>query len=130
MNSTRCIIWDRFVFVALQDIDDTMGHTIFYPRTHTPETHLMWNAAQKKASSPAFIKNLKSVQSSLKKGDVSIFDSRLLHCGDSNDSEERRLLFYFTVSKQEYWPLQGGLHGANSIRSIDRYSTRIKDILS
>ena len=56
------------VFVALQDIDDTMGHTIFYPRTHTPETHLMWNAAQKKASSPAFIKNLKSVQSVSRKG--------------------------------------------------------------
>ena len=118
------------VFIALQDIDDAMGHTVFYPRTHTPETHLMWNAAQKKAASPAFVKNLKAVQSNLKKGDVSIFDSRLLHCGDSNDSEKRRLLFYFTVSKQDHWPLQGGLHGANSIRSADRYSTKIRDVLS
>ena len=118
------------VFVALQDIDDSMGHTIFYPRTHTPETHAMWNAAQKKAASPAFVKNLKAVQSNLKKGDVSIFDSRLLHCGDANASEKRRLLFYFTLSKQDHWPLQGGLHGANSIRSADRYTTRVRDVLT
>ena len=36
------------VFVALQDVDDAMGHTVFYPRTHTPKAHVMWNAAQKK----------------------------------------------------------------------------------
>ena len=69
------------------------------------------------------------MQSNLKKGDVSIFDSRLLHCGMANKSDKRRVLFYFTLSKQHYWPLQGGLHGANSIRSKDRYTTLVKDIL-
>ena len=120
-------------FVALQDIDDAMGHTVFYPRTHTPEAHTMWNAAQKKAASPQFLsgyqESTKAVQSKLRKGDVSIFDSRLLHCGMANNSEKRRVLFYFTLSKQTYWPLQGGLHGANSIRSTDRYTTRVRDFL-
>ena len=116
-------------FVALQDVDDAMGHTVFYPRTHTPETHAMWNAAQKKASSPSFVKSLSAVKSGLKKGDVSIFDSRLLHCGEAQESSQRRILFYFTLSKQSHWPLQGGLHGANSIRSADRYTTRVGDIL-
>ena len=121
-------------FVALQDIDDDMGHTVFYPRTHTPEAHVMWNAAQKKADSPQFLSSYqertKAVQSKLRKGDVSIFDSRLLHCGMANMSEKRRVLFYFTLSKQHHWPLQGGLHGANSIRSADRYSTLVRDIVN
>ena len=87
------------VFVALQDVDDAMGHTVFYPRTHTPKAHVMWNAAQKKGSSPQFLSSyqegIKAVQSNLKKGDVSIFDSRLLHCGMANKSDKRRVLFLF-----------------------------------
>jgi len=36
---------------------------------------------------------------------------RLLHCGDANSSSKRRVLFYFTLSKQQNWPLPNGLHG-------------------
>ena len=61
------------------------------------------------------------------KGDVSIFDSRLLHCGMPNKSSKRRVLFYFSVSKQQRWPLPNGLHGSNSIRVEDRYRYQIKD---
>ena len=82
-------------FVALQDVDDDMGHTTFLPGTMTPEVHGIFNSGEKQknnliAMSPAF-------RSNLKKGDVAIFDSRLLHCGGANESEDkRRILFYFT----------------------------------
>ena len=65
-----------------------MGHTTFIPRTHTPDAHLLWNRGQKQKES--LIASLPAVQSGLKKGDVVIFDSRLLHCGGSNDSQKRR----------------------------------------
>ena len=82
-------------FVALQDVDDDMGHTTFLPGTMTTEVHGIFNSGEKQknnliAMSPAF-------RSNLKKGDVAIFDSRLLHCGGANESEDkRRILFYFT----------------------------------
>ena len=82
-------------FVALQDVDDDMGHTTFLPGTMTSEVHGIFNSGEKQknnliAMSPAF-------RSNLKKGDVAIFDSRLLHCGGANESDDkRRILFYFT----------------------------------
>ena len=82
-------------FIALQDVEDDMGHTTFLPGTMTPEVHGIFNSGEKQknnliAMTPAF-------RSNLKKGDVAIFDSRLLHCGGANESEDkRRILFYFT----------------------------------
>ncbi len=96
------------IFVALQDITDDMGHTVFYSRTHTTEAHKMWALAQKKVDSPKYLQTQNAFKSELKKGDVSIFDSRLLHCGMANKSQpphDRRVLFYFTLSKQQLWPL-------------------------
>jgi len=61
-------------FIALQDVEDNMGHTTFIPRTHTADAHLLWNLGQKQKDS--LIASLPAVMSSLKKGDVAIFDSR------------------------------------------------------
>jgi len=105
-------------FIALQDVEDDMGHTEFLPRTHTPEVHLLWNLPTQTAKDRLLSTN-KVVKSGLKKGDVSIFDSRVLHCGQANTSNKRRVLAYFTISKQHKWPLPNGLHGSNSIRSED-----------
>ena len=71
----------------------------------------MWNLAQRKADTPAFLSTQPAVRSALQKGDVSIFDSRLLHAGMANrikspPPHDRRVLFYFTLSKQQLWPLQ------------------------
>ena len=118
------------VFVSLQDITDSQGHTIFYPKTHTSQTHCVWNEAQRQAKTPDFVKKLPVVMSQLKKGDVSIFDSRLLHCGMENTSLDRRLLFYFTVSEQKEWPLPNGLHGSNSILREDKGKYTVRDFLA
>lgn len=114
-------------FVALQDVSFEMGPTVFLPQTHTPEAHLLWNTGQKQKE--LFISSRKAVRSDLKKGGVAIFDSRILHCGSANSSDKRRVLFYFTLSKQQDWPLPGGLHGSNSMRSEDRWRWQIKDVM-
>jgi len=114
-------------FVALQDIDDDMGHTEFLPQTHTKEIHLLWNVDQNQKE--MLLKKRQVVQSGLKKGDVSVFDSRILHCGQSNSSNKRRILFYFTLSKSLFWPLPNGNHGSNSILVEDRYRYQVKDIV-
>lgn len=115
------------IFIALQDIEDDMGHTVFLPQTHTPEAHLLWNTDQRKKEK--FLERQNVVQSALKKGDVSIFDSRLLHCGCANTSNKRRVLAYCTVSKQQRWPLPDGLHGSNSVRVEDRWKYQVKDLI-
>ena len=113
-------------FIALQDVEDNMGHTTFIPRTHTPDAHLLWNLGQKQKDS--LIASLPAVTSALKTGDVAIFDSRVLHCGDANSSAQRRVLFYFTLSQQAEWPLPDGLHGSNSILAADKGKWKISDI--
>ena len=117
------------IFMALQDVEDDMGHTQFFPRTHTPNVHTLWNSKAVQNDTPRFVGVNQGTQSALKKGDVSIFDSRLLHCGMANKSNKRRVLFYFSVSKSQRWPLDGGLHGPNSIRAEDRYRWQVKDFL-
>ena len=114
-------------FIALQDVEDDMGHTTFLPRTQTPDAHLLWNRDQKQKE--RLIASLPAVQSGLKKGDVVIFDSRALHCGGANDSNKRRVLFYFTLSAQKNWPLPNGLHGSNSIRKEDLLKWNLPDLL-
>lgn len=107
-------------FIALQDVEDGMGHTVFMPKTHTPAAHLLWNAGDA-AGKMKFLGLQKVVQSQLSTGDCSVFDSRVLHCGRENSSSKRRVLFYFTVSRQQDWPLPNGLHGSNSMRIEDRW---------
>lgn len=114
-------------FIALQDVEDNMGHTLFLPQTHTESAHLMWNTEQSKKEK--FIQVNPAVESRLKIGDTAIFDSRLLHCGRENTSTKVRTLFYFTLSKQHQWPLKNGLHGSNSIRKEDFQKWTVKDVL-
>ena len=115
-------------FVALQDIDDNMGQTIFLPSTHTSDIHLLWNVKSQKQKE-ILLENRFIVKSNLKKGDISIFDSRLLHCGEANTSNKRRILFYLTISRQINWPLPNGLHGSNSIRSKDKWKYQINQFI-
>jgi len=109
-------------FVALQDVEPDMGHTQFIPKTHTEAAHLLWNACEKSESNKfKLLQGQKVVQSQLKTGDASVFDSRILHCGRENASNKVRILAYFTLSRQHDWPLPNGLHGSNSMREEDRW---------
>jgi len=112
-------------FMALQDVEDDMGHTLFLPQTHTD--HTLWNV--RRQDQEKYISTRKAVQSGLKTGDVAIFDSRVLHCGLGNVSDKRRILFYCTISAQKDWPLPNGLHGSNSVLPQDRGRWKVSDFL-
>ena len=103
----------------------------FLPYTHTPDAHLLWNAANKSGQlKDRFISMQPAVQSALAAGDASVFDSRLLHCGCANESQKKRALFYVTFSRDAVWPLPNGLHGSNSIRAEDLRRWTLPDLLA
>lgn len=89
-------------FIALQDISLDMGPTTWLPGTHTNDAHqaFMDSEVAKDGASEsrkdALIKNHPAVLGTLKKGSCAIFDSRCLHCGTANRSEQSRALFYFS----------------------------------
>lgn len=92
------------VFLALQDINEDMGATIFLPRTNNARCHWQNKNTTAKAHA-AFLATCEYRQGLLRKGDVAIMDSRLLHSGGANTSAgKRRALFYFTLRNPLVFP--------------------------
>lgn len=83
------------VFIALQDITNPMGPTIFLPKTNTAAAHAAYNDAPQR---DAFLASRPSVAALLNAGDASLFDSRTMHCGGANDElgGETRVLLYMS----------------------------------
>jgi hypothetical protein len=86
------------LFVALQDIHSSMGPTIFLPKTHTAAAHAEYDniTFQDVSQRDNMLEARPNVAALLNAGDVSIFDSRTMHCGGANDSIEgaTRALLY------------------------------------
>jgi ectoine hydroxylase-related dioxygenase (phytanoyl-CoA dioxygenase family) len=93
-------------FIALQDVRLDMGPTTWYPGTHTGEAHAAFRddaSADAGADADAgasgkdqLLKTRQAVLGTLSKGSCAIFDSRCLHCGTANKSDDSRSLFYFS----------------------------------
>ena len=84
-------------FVALQDVDEEMGPTLFLPRTQSADAHEKFNAPEDGGRAKAeLLRTTPHRLGLLKKGDVALFDARLLHGGLDNRSARRRRLFYFS----------------------------------
>jgi hypothetical protein len=79
--------------IALQDISEDMGPTLFIPGSHTKIIHKKFDS--KKTKDEVLLNNPHKV-STLNTGDVSIYDSRVLHCGTPNRSNKQRILMYVT----------------------------------
>jgi len=101
-------------FVALQDIDATMGPTLFLPGTNNRDSHDQFTSTD--SATTKLPSSLEYRHALLRKGDCTIMDSRTLHCGTENRSGEvkgdigkRRVLFYFT--------LRSPLHSVNGLGS-------------
>lgn len=93
-------------FIALQDIRLDMGPTIWLPGTHTAEAHEAFADSVSGLSGgetrkDELIRTRKAVLGTLPKGSCAIFDSRCLHCGTSNKSQDSRALFYFSFKNPE-----------------------------
>jgi hypothetical protein len=81
-------------FIALQDITEDMGPTVFLPMTHTTLSH-----DQFQNDKETLLRNAPQVVAVLPKGSCAIFDSRLLHCGSANRSTaaDHRAIFSFSI---------------------------------
>lgn len=93
-------------FIALQDVDMSMGPTIFLPGTHTATAHAAFAdesipTGQSESPKDELLGRTKSVVSTLSKGSAAVFDSRLLHCGSANRSLDTRAIFYFSFRNPE-----------------------------
>ena len=91
-------IWT--VFVALQDIQNDMGPTIFLPRTNTLACHDVLGKSP--CEKEQLLASCQYRRSSLRKGDCAIMDSRLFHFGGANESQTRRVLLYFTIQNPKH----------------------------
>lgn len=93
-------------FVALQDIDATMGPTVWMPGTHTLHAHNQFFETKKDGTSTptssyspkdTILQSSKSVLGTIPKGACVLFDPRVLHCAGANtcsDHDKTRALFY------------------------------------
>lgn len=90
-------------FVALQDVDETMGPTIFIPGTHNLDDHQHFfdvNGDEDTLNGKMrLLRSRKAVVGTLSKGSCILFDPRTLHCAGANfcsDPDRTRALFYFS----------------------------------
>lgn len=78
------------IFLALQDINESMGPTSFLLGTHTAKENTRFNNEHQRDSQ---LSTADCRVSTLNEGDAVIFDARILHCGNANDSTTSRALF-------------------------------------
>ena len=105
-------------FLALQDVDDRMGPTVFLPGTHCSESHAAFNAPAETGAKQALLASAPRQLGTLGRGDAMLFDSRLLHCGSANESDARRVLFYFSFRAAEARVPQGTLDAGLERRQL------------
>jgi ectoine hydroxylase-related dioxygenase (phytanoyl-CoA dioxygenase family) len=79
-------------FLALQDVTMDMGPTTWLPETHTQPIHKQFQ--DESGPKDHLLATTPNVLGILPKGACAIFDSRLLHCGGSNKSDQSRALLY------------------------------------
>lgn len=80
-------------FISLQDIDSSMGPTVFIPDTVTEDAHRKINSIH---LADEMLQSIPSCISTLGIGDCSLYNPMVLHAGGGNVSKQRRRLFYFT----------------------------------
>ncbi|CAJ1384476.1 unnamed protein product, partial [Effrenium voratum] len=83
--------------LALQDVTPDMGPTHVWPGTHTVEHHAtLWSShisgkLSVNQADEAF--GVPHRKMTLRQGDLVLYDSRTMHCGGANNSDQRRSVF-------------------------------------
>ena len=100
-------------FIALQDITLEMGPTTWLPRTHNKASHEKFYDEAEPADGTETVKDklIRTTPSRLgvlPQGCCAVYDSRVLHCGTANRSEDQsRALFYFSFKNPNIGPVVG-----------------------
>jgi Phytanoyl-CoA dioxygenase (PhyH) len=86
-------------FVALQDVTEDMGPTVYLPGTHTTKAHRQFFSTDDddgdNNTKDSLLESNPKVLGLLNEGDCSLYDSRVLHCGSANrhPTQSRALLY-------------------------------------
>ena len=100
-------------FIALQDIDVSMGPTTFLPRTHVDaDAHAALRAPETKERLLLGHAGSGRRLGVMNAGAITLYDSRLLHAGGANESPRVRWLLYagFCRSRLRMRELRGDLY--------------------
>jgi|UPI000581AF7B ectoine hydroxylase-related dioxygenase (phytanoyl-CoA dioxygenase family) len=114
-------------FIALQDIQIDMGPTTWLPGTNSMVAHKQFKDEDCSSGESAKDKLLRStpgVLGTLPKGCCALYDSRTLHCGGANGSNQSRALFYFSFKN----PSMGYPGNPGSIRREYISKFRLADL--
>ena len=116
------------VALALQDVTEDMGPTLFFPETHTSKMHRLFDNEKTK---DALLLKTPHKLSLLSTGDIHVYDSRCLHCGTENLSARPRILFYATFRNPKAGSKQGeDFWNVASIRSEYAGQYTLKQFMS
>jgi ectoine hydroxylase-related dioxygenase (phytanoyl-CoA dioxygenase family) len=88
-------------FIACQEVTADMGPTAVVPGTHTAEAHERFNNKDDGGRERvALLRECPNHVGVLQDGDANLIDSRLIHAGGGNESQKRRVLFYFSFRRR------------------------------
>ena len=106
--------------VALQDVDKSMGPTLYLPRTHTERSRAaLWGFDPQDDDEIAGMLSQSALRIPLlRAGDCILFDARTMHCGGANTSGKRRVLFYFSFRRRRALALPLHLHLVGCARML------------
>ena len=107
------------LFVALQDIEASMGPTLVWPRTHTPSFHEALGE-----EGPLLLRSMPAFGLTLDAGDAVLMDSRVWHSGGANTSGRRRCVLVCSFAAPGAFPegstysMLPQLIGKHTLRSL------------
>jgi len=101
-------------FVALQDISQDMGPTLFMPGSVSLKYHEDLHNRHLDPHATGLVATSYNVLSTLSAGDCSLYDTMILHLGSSNTSNSRRCLFYLSFKNNNVF--KEGCRSGSSIR--------------
>ena len=80
------------VFIALQDVTQDMGPTLFVLNSHDKQTHDQLPKTKWTEKEFDVLRTKRAVEALLKKGDAVLYNARAFHQGSENTSGRRALL--------------------------------------
>ena len=111
--------------VALQDIEESMGPTVLLPSSHTKLVHKKFDNSK---TCDELLATFPHVLSTLSSGSVTVYDSRILHCGSANNSDSKsRILFYFSFVNPAGFEEDDDSWNVASIRSENKGKYCLRD---
>jgi hypothetical protein len=115
-------------FVALQDIDPSMGPTLFMKKSASKEYHHDLHNRHLDKGANGLVATSYNELGTLGAGDCSLYSGMTLHCGSANKSNKRRRLFYFSFINKSLFHQKGGRNFVSIRSEVDERNLTLGEI--